>query len=170
MSSDFVQAFLKKTYFECGNKLCYKILLNQKGCWARCISIWLNLKSTHLIAIWMLLLVITKVPVKFWHNRIYLKPQWKTDCCMMSKVHAILENPIKQLNNFSLCSQITRFVHRVRWLKIFNELSGKMSSFSGIGGKNDKSKGKFTAINLNNYFQGKPTAPAKNTGKNSLLF
>lgn len=32
MSSDFVQAFLKKTYFECGNKLCYKILLNQKGC------------------------------------------------------------------------------------------------------------------------------------------
>ncbi|XP_063423806.1 protein PRRC2C-like isoform X4 [Mytilus trossulus] len=38
-----------------------------------------------------------------------------------------------------------------------------MSSFSGIGGKNDKSKGKFTTINLNNYFQGKPTAPAKNT-------
>ena len=39
-----------------------------------------------------------------------------------------------------------------------------MSSFSGIGGKNDKSKGKFSSYNINQYFQGKSTTQQKSSG------
>jgi len=39
-----------------------------------------------------------------------------------------------------------------------------MSSFPGLGNKADKSKGKFTAININNIYKGKSVEQQKTPG------
>ena len=44
-----------------------------------------------------------------------------------------------------------------------------MSALSGLGAKGEKSKGKFTSININNIYRGTSQAPQKATGRTIVL-